>query len=110
MKGSLFCFQHDPEREEERHRAHVKGGRTGGRGRPKGGSELTELKRRLKEVAEGVLSGEIDTRKGAVVAQLLTAYRGVVETEIRVCEQRELEERLADLEQRAGQQQRRRFG
>jgi hypothetical protein len=82
MADSLLCFPQAPEVEEERHRSHVKGGRPSCR--PKGGSELSQLKQRLREDAEGVLEGTIAARKGVVAVQALSAYRGVVETELYV--------------------------
>lgn len=103
MSDSLFCYQHDPDPglAEERQLNRVKGGKTGGRGRPKGGREISWVKEQLKTVTEQVLNGQIETKVGAVAAQLLTAYRQAVETELRIIEMTELEESLRILEARA---------
>jgi hypothetical protein len=111
LRDSQWCYVHAPELAEERGINNRKGGRTAGKGRPKGGTELLWAKQRLKEIAEDVLEGRIDSRRGAVAVQALSALKGVVDTELRSLELKEQEERLSELERLAEQPRRgRRFG
>ena len=65
------------------------------------------MKTRLKEVTEGVLAGTIEKGRGAVAIQGLNAYKGAVMAEWET----EIEGRLSELEERAGEVQRHsRFG
>ena len=97
MKGSQWCFNHHPDYSQERQRNASKGGRRGGRGRPS--SELARLQQRFEELAEQVLSGEVERGVGAVVAQLLNGARACVATRLKAIEQEEVLERLEELEQ-----------
>jgi hypothetical protein len=49
-----WCFNHHPDYEEQRRRRASKGGKRGGRGRPQ--VELADIKRRLSDLADGVLA------------------------------------------------------
>ena len=97
MKGSQWCFNHHPDYAQERQRNASKGGRRGGRGRPV--SELSRLQARFEELAEQVLSGEVERGVGAVAAQLLNGARACVATRLKAIEQEEVLERLEELEQ-----------
>ena len=97
MKGSQWCFNHHPDYSQERQRNASKGGRRGGRGRPV--SELSRLQARFEELAEQVLSGEVERGVGAVAAQLLNGARACVATRLKAIEQEEVLERLEELEQ-----------
>ncbi len=105
MKGSQRCFNHSPDYSEERRRNASKGGRAGGRGRPGAGDEISWLRRTLKNVVEGVLMGDMDRSRAAVAVQALNALRGLLETEHRIKEAQEFEERIAVLEERLAEQQ-----
>jgi hypothetical protein len=105
MKGSQWCFNHSPNYSEERRRNASKGGRAGGRGRPGAGDEVLWLRRTLKDVVDGVLTGNMDRSRAAVAVQGLNALRGLLETEHRIKEAQEFEERIAVLEQRLAEQQ-----
>jgi hypothetical protein len=105
MKGSQWCFNHSPEYSEQRRRNASKGGRTGGRGRPGAGDEVLWLRRTLKDVVEGVLTNDMDRSRAAVAVQALNALRGLLETEHRIKESQEFEERIAVLEERLAAQQ-----
>ena len=105
MKGSQWCFNHSPDHSEERRRNASKGGRAGGKGRPGAGEEVLWLRRTLKDVVEGVLAGNMDRSRAAVAVQGLNALRGLLETEHRIKEAQEFEERIADLEERLAAQQ-----
>jgi len=91
--GSDYCPAHDPARAEERRRVASKAGkiRTGG--------EIGEVKARLRELAEDVVSDKITTAKGSVAAQVLGVYLRAVEAERKMRETEELEKRLEELEQ-----------
>jgi hypothetical protein len=57
MKGSQWCWKHDPNHSEERRHNASKGGRAGGMGRPGAGEEVLWLRRTLKQVVSDVLAG-----------------------------------------------------
>lgn len=47
MKGSDYCYGHEPSKAIERREAAIKAGRSGGRGRPRARSkELSEVKQK----------------------------------------------------------------
>ena len=96
IRGSDYCYAHDPARVEERRRNASKGGRRGGRGRPS--VELQRLQRRFEELAEKVLNGEVERGIGAVVGQLLNGARACVRDGLAAREQEELVARLEALE------------
>lgn|SRR5215207_9573152 len=104
MRDSLLCYAHNPDVAEERQRSRVKGGKSGGRGRPKGGAELASVKAQLRQLAEDVLEGRVDARDGAVVSQIFNTFIRAVEVERRVKELEEVEERLDELEHRPTQE------
>ena len=89
------CYQHDPARQEERRRNASRAGR----GRPS--RELAAVKGQLQEMADKVLSGELDRADAAVAGQLLNIKLRALETERKWKELGELEERLEVLEQAA---------
>jgi|SRR5215211_7066056 len=88
---------YDPEQAEARRRRASKGGKRGGRGRPS--TELGRLQRRFEELAESVLSGQIERGVGAVAGQLLNGARACVRDTLAAREQEELVERLESLEE-----------
>jgi len=102
IRGSEWCFSHHPDYEEQRRRRASKGGKRGGRGRP--GADLTDLKRQLQELTDGVLSGEVERGVAAVCAQLLNVKLRAVEVERKIRETEELEARLEALERAAEEQ------
>ena len=86
------CYQHDPERAEERKRNASRAGRSGSR-------EIKDLKRRISEVIDAVLEGSQERGQAAVAIQGFNALRGVLELERKIREQEEILERLEALEQ-----------
>jgi len=96
MDGSGLCYSHHPDHEQDRRRAARKGGKRGGRGRPT--SELARLGVRFEELADKVLSGEVERAAGAVAGQLLNGARACVRDGLAAREQEELEARIAALE------------
>ena len=97
MRNSAYCIGHDPGQAEARRRRASKGGKRGGRGRPQ--AELSDIKRRLSELADEVLEGRQDKAVAAVVSQVLNVYLRAVSVELKVREQTELIERLEALEE-----------
>jgi hypothetical protein len=95
--SSDYCYQHDPDRAEERRRNASKGGKRGGRGRPS--VELARLQGRFEELAEQVLSGDIERGVGAVAGQLLNGARACLRHSLAAREQEELVARLESLEE-----------
>jgi len=96
IDGSGLCYSHHPDHEQDRRRAARKGGKRGGRGRPT--SELARLGVRFEELADKVLSGEVERAAGAVAGQLLNGARACVRDGLTAREQEELEARIAALE------------
>jgi hypothetical protein len=101
IEGSEWCWNHDPAHAEERRRHGQRGGKRGGRGRPQ--VELADIKRRLLELTEGVLSDDeekrVDKGVAAVASQVLNVYLRAVSVELKAREQLELIERLETLEE-----------
>ena len=87
-----YCWWHDPANADQRRRAASKGGKgTGGR-------DVKDLKRRISEVVDAVLSGSQDRGRAAVAIQGFNALRGVLELERKIREQEDLEARIEALE------------
>ncbi len=97
ISGSDYCHAHHPDRAEARRRSASKGGKRGGRGRP--ASEVSELKGQLSDLYAAVLDGTTEPKVGAVAAQIANVRARLVETELKVAEAVELEERISQLEQ-----------
>jgi hypothetical protein len=96
MRGEQWCYVHHPDLADRRAANSRRGGRRGGRGRP--ASDIAGVKAQLQEMADKVLSGELDRADAAVAGQLLNIKLRCLETERKVLETVELEERLAALE------------
>ena len=86
------CYQHDPERAEERKRNASRAARSGSK-------EVRDLKRCILGVVDAVLEGSQDRGRAAVAIQGLNALRGVLELERKIKEIDELEARLEVLDQ-----------
>ncbi len=108
IRSSEWCPAHHPEYADARRRRASKGGKRGGRGRPP--SELARLASRFEELADKVLSGEVERGDGAVVAQLLNGARACVRDGLATREQEELAARLEALEKALEQKGDRRWG
>jgi hypothetical protein len=87
------CYQHDPDRSEERRRNASRAGKS------TGGREIKDLKRRISEVVGAVLEGSQDRGRAAVAIQGLNALKGVLELERKIKETDALEARIEALEQ-----------
>ena len=106
--GNEYCPAHDPSRVEARKVSASKSGRS------RAGSELHGIKTTLIKLADDVMAKRADRGNAAVAATLLaTAIKAVeaemrvkeviesrlVETQLRVEEQREIVQRMEELEQ-----------
>jgi|SRR5215212_9092897 hypothetical protein len=97
IEGSSYCYVHHPDHTEERRRHGSRGGKRGGRGRPS--SELARLGARFEELADRVLSGEVERGIGAVAGQLLNGARACTRDTLSAREQEELVSRLEEIEE-----------
>jgi hypothetical protein len=86
------CYQHDPERAEERKRNASRAGKSGSK-------EVRDLTRRISDVIDAVLDGSQDRGRAAVAIQGLNALRSVLELERKIREAEDLEARLEALEE-----------
>src|SRR5215210_2113802 len=99
MKGSEWCFNHHPERAQERRHNASKGGNRGGRGRPAGsGAEgLQDTMDLLKSLTDDVLSGNVERATAIAANQLLNTSLRALELRRKWKETEELEGRLKAL-------------
>ncbi len=97
MPQAEWCWNHHPDYEQARRRRASKGGKRGGRGRPQ--AELSDIKRRLSDLADDVLEGRQDKAVAAVVSQVLNVYLRAISIEMKLKEQLELVARLEALEE-----------
>ena len=96
IRNSEWCFNHHPNYTEARKQRASKGGERGGRGRPI--AELQGVKGKLEDLAEDVLEGRKDRGDAAVAGQLYNTLIRAIGMELKVREQLEIEERIAELE------------
>jgi hypothetical protein len=96
MPEAQWCWNHHPDYEQARRRRASKGGKRGGRGRPQ--AELSDIKRRLSDLAYDVLEGRQDKAVAAVASQVLNVYLRALSVELKMREQQEITERLEELE------------
>jgi hypothetical protein len=94
--GVQWCFNHDPNRAEERRRNASRAGRT------KGAGEISDLKKQLEDLAADVLSGKVGRSEAAVINQIINTRARLIELERKIREQEELNERLEALEETLG--------
>jgi hypothetical protein len=97
IRSSAYCVNHHPDYEDARRRRNSRGGKRGGRGRPV--SELARLGACFEELADKVLTGEVERGVGAVAGQLLNGARACVRDALKAREQEEILERIEALEQ-----------
>jgi hypothetical protein len=93
-----YCWWHNPANADKRRRAASKAGKA------KPNRELASIKRRLSDLADDVLAGEVEKGVAAVASQVLNVYLRAVSVELKVTEQLELIERLESLEEGLEQQ------
>lgn len=91
--GQSHCYQHGPDRSDERKRNASRGGRS------KGTGELAALKKQARDLAADVLGGEVETGKAAVANQIYNTLIRAIEQERKNLETGELAERLEAMEE-----------
>jgi hypothetical protein len=91
-----YCFAHDPANADRRSRSASKAARS------KPNRELAALKDQLRQIADGVVSGAVEPKRGAVAVQALSALTRAIEQERKIKELEEFEERLSVLQRRKG--------
>jgi hypothetical protein len=92
-KGQTFCHHHDPDRAEERSENASKAVTKRHRG-----TELAQIKGRLRDVVEGVLAGTIPTGRGSVAFQGFGQIIKCIEQERKQKELEDLQVRVEELE------------
>jgi hypothetical protein len=88
-----YCWAHDPANAEKRRRTASRGGKS------RGGGELADLKKQLKELAGDVLDGSVDRGRAAVANQILNTVIRAIEQERKLRELEELAGRIEALEE-----------
>jgi hypothetical protein len=96
IRSSDLCAAHHPDYRERRR----SGARRGGKAR--GTSEMASVKAEIKRVIEDVLESRIERGVGTAAFMGFNALLKAIETERRIREQDELEERITALEQAEG--------
>jgi predicted RNA-binding Zn ribbon-like protein len=92
-----FCWWHDPANAAARKQAAARGGKRAGRSRPQ--TELSDIKRRLSDLADDVLEGRQEKAVAAVASQVLNVLLRAISIEMKLKEQLELTTRLEALEE-----------
>jgi hypothetical protein len=104
MKGSEWCWNHDPAHADEHRRHGSKGGKRGGRGRPQ--AELQEVKALLATLTSRVLGEEgtepLETGPAAVANQLINTRLRAIELERRFRETDDLAAEIEELKREYG--------
>jgi hypothetical protein len=103
IDGSEWCYYHPPDHVEERKRHGSKGGKRGGRGRPK--VDVGAIKQQLQGLADGVLDGSVGRAEAAVASQILNVLLRAITVELQIKEQAEHDERITALEEKARQRE-----
>src|SRR5215218_1366678 len=75
--GSEYCAAHDPARADARRRAASIAGRS------KPGSEIHEVKRQLRKLADDCLSGRVPSGVASITSQILGVWLKATEVEIK---------------------------
>lgn len=88
-----YCYQHDPNRSEERRRAASRAGKS------KPSRDLQGVKTQLQTLVDRVLSGEVDRAEASACGQLLNVKLRALEQERKWKEAEELEGRVEALEE-----------
>jgi hypothetical protein len=90
-EGDTYCWAHDARYEEARRRGQSRGGKS------KPGRELLDIKTRLSELAEDVMSGSADRSDAAVAGQLFNYVIRAIGMEMKVKEVEELSREVEEL-------------
>lgn len=93
LPGESYCYGHHPDYAEKRRRHAAKSHKARSTS-----PEVSAIKERLSNLADGVLGGTVDKGDAAVVSQVLNVYLRAISMELKVREQEEFEGRLEELE------------
>lgn len=103
--SNRFCWAHDPKYAEQRRKAASRAGKG------KASKAIKELHELLKDLTDRVISGGLETSRGAAANQLISTRIRLLEHERRIKELEEFEERLVELEETSERQKEgRRYG
>jgi hypothetical protein len=86
------CYQHDPDRAEERRRNASRAARS------KPSREIVGVKAQLRDLARDVLAGDLETGRAAVANQLINTRLRAMDLEIKIRQADDLEARVEQLE------------
>jgi hypothetical protein len=86
-----LCWAHDPANREKRRRMASRAARS------KPNREIPTIKALLEDLTERILAGDLETGRAAVANQLINTRLRAIETERKVKEAEELEERMEAL-------------
>ena len=89
------CYQHDPDRAEERRRNASRAARS------KPSREIVGVKAQLRDLARDVLAGDLETGRAAVANQLINTRLRAMDLEIKIRQADDLEARVERLERSA---------
>ena len=89
------CYQHDPDRAEERRRNASNAARSSAKGRSN--SEIREVKAQLKDLYAAVLEGVVGRQDAAVCTQICNTRLRAIELEQKLHEHQELEGQWEEL-------------
>jgi hypothetical protein len=103
VTGYDQCFAHSPELAEKRKKATSKGGKTGGKGRPK--DRMLTIHRTADLMITRLIREQIEPSIAAVVAQLLNVKIRAISTDLKIDEQLELVERMEEIEKALDERQ-----
>jgi hypothetical protein len=90
--SQTHCYQHDPDRSQERKRNASRAGRS------RGNQNLAKLDKQLEDLAADALEGSVERGVAAVVNQIINTRARLIELERKIKEAEELEARLEALE------------
>ena len=96
IRGEQWCYMHHPDTAEKRRAQSRKGGKLGGRKRPR--VELSNIRAQLQGLVDSVGDGSRERADAAVMGQLLNFMTRCMQIELQAREQEELVERLVKLE------------
>jgi len=95
---SVKCWAHAPEHAEQRRQQASKAGSSkGATGRATEPSELSEIKAKLRQIAEDVVSDKVSTAKGSVASQIYGVLLRALEAERKERELVEVQAEMVEL-------------
>jgi hypothetical protein len=96
MTGFEWCYMHNPAMAEKRKKTNSRGGRTGGRSRPKG--RMLTIHRTADLMITRLIRAQIEPSVAAVVCQFLNLKVRAISTDMQLDEHLVMAEQLEQLE------------